>query len=380
MTFSPPKIALVAGEASSDLIGADLIHDIKAINPNAEIIAVGGDKIRSTGVRVIQDNEVFSVMGVVEVLKDLPQLLKVKKQIVQDILAFKPDLFIGVDSPDLNFSIAKSLRKAGIPVVHYVSPSVWAWRPKRVYKMANFIDCLLTLFPFEVELYKDTQIEAHFVGHPLAKSIPIDVNKSLAKQQLGLSGKKIMALLPGSRNREIKELMPIFAATVQQLNLSNDWVLMSSNVSPAKIAMVQALADEHQINIQWASNTTELLKAADFTLLGSGTVALEAMLCKTPMVVAYKIAAITWFIVKTFKMMKLPYYSLPNVLYGGFLVPEVMQKDLTVTQLAKACNEVMNHLDQKKLLETFTQIHQDLLPASNNQAATTVMSFMERRC
>ena len=365
MTFSPPKIALVAGEASSDLIGADLIHDIKAINPNAEIIAVGGDKIRSTGV---------------EVLKDLPQLLKVKKQIVQDILAFKPDLFIGVDSPDLNFSIAKSLRKAGIPVVHYVSPSVWAWRPKRVYKMANFIDCLLTLFPFEVELYKDTQIEAHFVGHPLAKSIPIEIDKNLAKQQLGLNGKKVMALLPGSRNREIRELMPIFAATVKQLNLSNDWVVMSSNVSPAKITMVQALADEHKLNIQWASNTTELLKAADFTLLGSGTVALEAMLCKTPMVVAYKIAAITWFIVKTFKMMKLPYYSLPNVLHGGFLVPEVMQKDLTVTHLAKACDEVMNHLDQKKLLETFTQIHQDLLPASNNQAATTVMSFMERRC
>ncbi|MGJ8664104.1 MAG: lipid-A-disaccharide synthase, partial [Marinicella sp.] len=156
MSLKPYKIALVAGEASSDMIGAALINDLLALNPNINVIAVGGKQIKSTGVPVIQDNEVFSIMGLAEVLKDLPKLLKIKKQLVNEISAFKPDVFIGVDSPDLNFSIAKSMKKLNVPVIHYVSPSVWAWRPKRIYKMAQFIDVLMTLFPFEVDIYKPT--------------------------------------------------------------------------------------------------------------------------------------------------------------------------------------------------------------------------------
>ncbi|MCB1582659.1 MAG: lipid-A-disaccharide synthase [Xanthomonadales bacterium] len=371
------KMALVAGEASSDLIGANLIKDLQILEPQCEVIAVGGKQIKATGVKVIQDNEVFSVMGLFEVLKDLPRLLKLKKQIVADIVAFNPDVFIGVDSPDLNFAIAKSLKKHDIPVMHYVSPSVWAWRPKRIYKMQKFIDGLLTLFPFEVPIYQNTTIKAKFVGHPLATQIPVNIDKVAAKQAIGKVDKNILAVLPGSRNREIKQLMPIFCQTIKQLGLNDQWCIMSSNVNPHKVEQVQSIAAEHQLEIQMVDSATLLLKAADFALLGSGTVALEAMLCKTPMVVAYKISALTWWVVNTFKMMQLPYYTLPNVLHGDFLVPEVMQKDLTVEKLTVACQQVMRQ-PQEGLLARMIELHQSLLPEKNNQAALAVLDFLEQ--
>ena len=380
MSQRPLKIAVVAGEASSDLLGAKLIEDLCALNSAIQVIAVGGAKIKASGAEVIQDNEVFSVMGLVEVLKDLPRLLKIKKSIVAKIVAFNPDVFIGIDSPDLNFSIAKSLKKHQIPVIHYVSPSVWAWRPKRIFKMQKFIDLLLTLFPFEVSIYQTTSIQAEFVGHPLAQRIPIQVDKQAAKEKINAAGKKVLALLPGSRNREIKSLMPIFAATVKQIKLADEWQIISCNVSDEKIALVNAIAAEHQLHIQWVDDATELLQAADFALLGSGTVALEAMLCKTPMVVAYQISPITWWVVNTFKMMQLPYYSLPNVLQGQFLVPEVMQKDLTVEQLGQACIEVMKNPNQDQLLTSFKQIHQTLLPEKPDQAARLVLDFVASKC
>ncbi len=380
MSTKPFKIALVAGEASSDMIGASLIQDLFAINPEIECIAVGGKHIKATAANIIRDNEVFSVMGLVEVLKDLPHLLQVKRQIVKTIIDFKPDVFIGVDSPDLNFSIAKSLKQHNIPVVHYVSPSVWAWRPKRVFKMQYFIDCLLTLFPFEVELYQPTSIAAKFVGHPLAQKIPLEVDKSKAKQAIGKAGKQVLALLPGSRNREIKTLVPIFASTIKQLNLGDDWVVMSCNVSQSKVDLVKSLADDQQLSIEWVDDASALLQAADFALLGSGTVALESMLCKTPMVVAYQISKLTWQLVKTFKLMQLPYYSLPNVLQQGFMVPEVMQNDLTVENLAAACNSVMQDPNAAELIHKFTILHKSLLPAQPQQAAKAVLAFMDKSC
>ncbi len=380
MSPKPYKIALVAGEASSDLIGADLINGLYELNPSIEVLAVGGHKIKATPAQLLLENEVFSVMGLTEVLKDLPRILKVKKQLIKDILNFKPDVFIGVDSPDLNFSIAKDMKKQDIPVIHYVSPSVWAWRPKRLFKMEQFIDGLLTLFPFEVDIYQDTRIQASFVGHPLAQSIPVEVDKQAVKQQLSDGDKKVLAMLPGSRNREIKQLMPVFANTIKQLNLGSEWQVMSSNVSAEKIELVQLLAAEHDLEIKWVDDTSTLLQAADFALLGSGTVALEAMLCKTPMVVTYQISKLTWFIVNTFKMMQLPYYSLPNVLHGDFLVPEVMQNDLTVNNLSAACWKVINDPNQSDLIHRFVEIHRQLLPAQPNQAASVVMNYLEVSC
>ena len=374
------KIAVVAGEASSDLLGASLINNLYQLDPSVEVIAVGGRKMASTAADLVQDNEVFSVMGLAEVLKDLPHLLRVKKQIVNKIVAFKPNVFIGIDSPDLNFSIAKSMKKHQISVIHYVSPSVWAWRPNRVFKMQKFIDYLLTLFPFEADIYKPTSITAEFVGHPLAQEIPVKIDKNAAKKNINSQKEKILAILPGSRNREIKTLMPVFAATIKKMNLSDKWGVFSSNVSAEKINQVNSIAAVYELEIEWVDDATDLLKAADFALLGSGTVALEAMLCKTPMVVAYQIASLTWLIVNTFKMMQLPYYSLPNVLYGDFLVPELMQKDLTVDRLTQACVEIINSSDQAELLKAFEQIHSSLLPEKTDLAAHKVMKFLKSTC
>jgi lipid-A-disaccharide synthase len=246
--------------------------------------------------------------------------------------------------------------------------------------MAGFIDCLLTLFPFEVAIYEDTAIQAQFVGHPLASRIPVKVDKAAAKAALGLPSKPLLAVLPGSRNREIKQLMPVFAQALKQLNLGDRWQVVSSNVSPEKEALVQSLATQEGLSLQWVDDTSALLQAADFALLGSGTVALEAMLCKTPMVVAYRISPLTWWLVNTFNMMQLPYYSLPNVLHGDFLVPEVMQNDLTATQLARACQQVIEQADQAPLIQRFTELHEQLLPDHANQAARTVSEFLEQAC
>lgn len=380
MLDKPYKVALVAGEASSDLLAASLLSDLYELMPNMDVIAVGGNKIASTPAKIIQDNEVFSVMGLAEVIKDLPKLMKVKNQVVKQITDFKPDVFIGVDSPDLNFSIAKRMKKSNIPVIHYVSPSVWAWRPNRIYKMQKFIDRLFTLFPFESEIYKKTTIKAQFVGHPLAQKIPVEIDKTLAKKNIDIKTKKILALLPGSRNREIKTLIPLFAQTIKQLNLSDDWVIASSNVSDEKIQLTNDLLGESGLSVQWIEDTTELLMAADFALLGSGTVALEAMLSKTPMVVAYQISGLTWWVVSTFKMMKLPFYSLPNVLHGDFLVPEVMQESLTVENLYKTCHKFIENKDNEQLIERFKIIHQSLLPENRNQAAIYVRDLLEASC
>ena len=239
---------------------------------------------------------------------------------------------------------------------------------------------MLTLFPFEVDIYQPTSIQAAFVGHPLAQRIPIQIDKQACKRKINAEGKKVFALLPGSRNREIKNLMPIFAAAVKQMKISDEWQIISSNVSSEKIKQVNEIAAEQQLTITWVDDTTELLKAADFALLGSGTVALEAMLCKTPMVVAYQISALTWWIVNTFKMLQLPYYSLPNVLYGGFLVPEVMQNELTVERLSRVCTESINNPNQAELLTSFEQIHQTLIPQEPDQAARLILEFVASKC
>ena len=364
------KIAMVAGEASSDLLGADLIAQIQKRPELYEIMAVGGPKIKATGVEVIQDNEAFAVMGLVEVLKDLPQLLRLKKSIVKQIIDFNPDVFIGIDSPDLNFSIAKSLKKHGIKVMHYVSPSVWAWRPGRVHKMKHFIDHVMCLFPFEPEIYTQVGMGASFVGHSLAQNISPDFKKPINEVSM-------LAVLPGSRSREIDTLMPLFLQVAKQLPNCR---LASCNVSPEKQQRCEAMAKQADVELQWFDDATELLKQADFALLGSGTVALQAMLCQTPMVVAYKISTITWFIVKSLRMMQLPYYSLPNVLYGDFLVPEVMQKDLTEAKLLTTLNQLMKGTDLPQLKDTFKQLHLGLLAPTEGAAAVQVHQFLESQC
>jgi lipid-A-disaccharide synthase len=356
------KIVLIAGEDSGDLLGADLIHQLKKLNADIKFMGVGGDKMVKAGLHLIVPNKEFAIMGIAEVVKKLPKLLKLRKQITQEIIQQKPDVFIGIDAPDLNFPIEKKLKKQGIKIIHYVSPSIWAWRPKRAVKISQITDLVLTLFPFEPDYYKKVGGQAQFVGHPLAQSIPIHIDKQIAKRNLGLdSNKPVLAILPGSRSNELKAHTDIFIKTALKLHKDNpDLQIISANTNDVKRQLIQECANRNGLKIKIYKDATAVLKAANLALLASGTVALEAMLCKTPMVVGYKISPVTLWIVKTFNMMLLPYYSLPNVLYGDFLVPEVLQEKMTCENLYQALNKLLHPNKLCHLEKEFTRLHQDL--------------------
>ncbi|MFK8011051.1 MAG: lipid-A-disaccharide synthase [Marinicellaceae bacterium] len=376
MTRTTIKIALIAGEDSGDLLGADLIKNLKLINPNIDFIGVGGKKMQSEGMQLITSNKEFAIMGFAEVIKKLPKLLKLRQLITKTIINAEPDLFIGVDAPDLNFPIEKKLKKQGIKTIHYVSPSIWAWRPKRARQISQITDLVLTLFPFEPQYYEKVDGKAEFVGHPLAQNIEVDIDKNAAKLALNLStNNPVLAILPGSRTNELKAHTNIFMQSAAKLiKLMPELQIISANTNQSKIQYIQESANRNHVPIKIFNDATVVLKAADFSLLASGTVALEAMLCKTPMVIGYKISNITYAIVKTFNMMLLPYYSLPNVLYEGFLVPEVLQKQMTVENLVKALLPLTKAAQQEMLKKEFIRLHQDLL-SPNNNAALSVSKF-----
>ena len=372
------KIALIAGEDSGDLLGADLIKTLNKIIPNTTFIGVGGQKMKSEGLQLISSNKEFAIMGFAEVFKKLPKLLKLRKHITNRIIEEKPDLFIGIDAPDLNFPIEKKLKSHGIKIVHYVSPSIWAWRPKRAIKISEITDLVLTLFPFEPKYYDKVGGKAQFVGHPLAQNIDLEIDKTMAKSELNLDkNKPVLAVLPGSRSNELKAHTDIFLKTAHELRKLNPQLeIISANTNKAKIQFIQESANRNNVPIKVFTDATSVLKAADFSLLASGTVALEAMLCKTPMVIGYKISKITYSIVKSFNMMLLPYYSLPNVLYGDFLVQEVLQKKMTVENLLIALLPLTKKQKQDQLKTEFTRLHQDLLSPDNN-AAKSVANFIK---
>lgn len=374
------KIALIAGEDSGDLLGAELIKGFNKLNTQIKFIGVGGDKMVAEGLQLITSNHEFAIMGIAEVLKKLPKLLWLRKKIVKQIIAEKPDLFIGIDAPDLNFPIEKKLKKQGIKIIHYVSPSIWAWRPKRAVKISQITDLVLTLFPFEPDYYKKIGGQAQFVGHPLAQTIPIKIDKQIAKRDLGLdSNKPVLALLPGSRSNELKAHTDIFIKTALKLKSDNpDLQIISANTNNSKRQFIQESANRNNIEIKIFKDATVVLKAANLALLASGTVALEAMLCKTPMVVGYKISPVTLWIVKTFKMLLLPYYSLPNILYGDFLVPEVLQDKMTVENLYHALNNLLHPSKLCQIEKEFTRLHQDLL-SPNSDVADAIIDFLNEK-
>lgn len=371
------KIALIAAEDSADYLAAELISQLKKLLKNTEFIGIGGDKMLAQGLSPIACNKEFAIMGFAGLVKKLPKLLKLRKSIVDNIIQQKPDLFIGIDAPDLNFPIEKKLKAHGIKIIHYVSPSIWAWRPKRVVNINQITDLVLTLFPFEPEYYTKSGGKASYVGHPLAQNIPVNINKAEAKTTINLNpNKPVLAILPGSRIHELKAHTEIFMQTAKALQkIQADIQIISANTDNLKIQYIQQCADKNHLPITVYPDATAVLKAADFALLASGTVALEAMLCKTPMVVGYKISPLTYTIVKSFNMMLLPYYSLPNVLYGDFLVQEVLQKKMTVANLLIALLPLTEKNKQIELHTVFTRLHQDLLKVEKN-AAQVVCDFL----
>ena len=377
------KIYLVAGEISGDILGAGLIAELKALYPKAEFRGMGGELMQAQGLTSLYPLETLSVMGVVEVLKHLPKLIKVRKHLYQDALAWGADLMIGIDSPDFNLGLEKKLRAQGIKTVHYVSPSVWAWRQGRIKGIKQSADLMLALLPFEAEFYHQHQMPVTFVGHPTADTLPMDPNKPAARLALGLTEQQgpVIGLLPGSRGGEVARLGALFLQTAQEIKKTHPKaVFLLPAASPKRKEEIQHLLAEHPVkNLQLLQGKADqVLQAADICLVASGTVALEALFCKTPMVVSYKLAPLTWWLSKF--MLKTKWVSLPNLLVQKTLVHERLQDQANVKQLTNDLNELLtNPAVAAKQTQAFYAIHQQLKCNASKQAAQAIAKLLNNQ-
>ncbi len=381
MATQPLRFGIVAGEASGDLLGGGLITAIKEHYPDAIFEGIAGPEMIAAGANSLFPMDRLSVMGIVEVLGRYRELLGIRRQLATHFKQNPPDAFIGIDAPDFTLGLEKQLRTAGIKTVHYVSPSVWAWRQRRVKKIATSTDLMLTLFPFEAHFYQKHQVPVNFVGHPLADMIPLSVDKQAARQHLGLSkAAKILALLPGSRSNELHYLAPLFIETACWLRARHpglEFIVPLAN-NKRRIQFEQAMA---QVKAQSGElprltlcdgQSREVMAAADVVLLASGTAALEAMLLKRPMVVAYKLAPLTYWLAK--RLVKVENVSLPNLLANESLVPELIQHEATVENLGQ---KVLTYFENPSIMDDlnqrFTDIHQTLRQDASKQAADAIL-------
>lgn len=329
--------AMVAGEDSGDQLGADLIEALRNLHPEARFVGVGGARMRAAGLDGWHDIAELSLMGLAEVLRHLPRLLRLRASLARRLIALQPDAFIGIDAPDFNLGLERKLKHAGIRTVHYVSPSIWAWREHRASTIGRSADAVLCLFPMEPPLYARHGVDARFVGHPLADRFPLVPDRDAARRELGLAdGRPVLAVLPGSRLSEIHRLGAIFLDAAQRV--AQEIPDLQVVVPTANARCRKALeALRHDTSVMWIDgHAHRAMVAADVVLLASGTAALETMLAKRPMVVGYRIAALTYALVKGLGMLKTHLYALPNVLAGKQLVPELMQHDCTPEKLAGA--------------------------------------------
>ncbi|MCX4066226.1 MULTISPECIES: lipid-A-disaccharide synthase [Pseudomonas] len=371
------RIALVAGEASGDILGAGLMRALKAQHPAVEFIGVGGPLMQAEGLVSYFPMERLSVMGLVEVLGRLRELLARRKLLIQTLIKEKPDVFIGIDAPDFTLNIELKLRQAGIKTVHYVSPSVWAWRQKRVLKIREGCDLMLTLLPFEARFYEEKGVPVRFVGHTLADEIPLQADRAAARAELGLPDGPLVALMPGSRGGEVGRLASVFfdaAERLQDLKPGVRFVLPCA--SPQRRAQIETLLQGRNLPLTLLDGQSHLaLAACDAVLIASGTATLEALLYKRPMVVAYRLAPLTFWILK--RMVKSPYISLPNLLAQRLLVPELLQDDATPDALAQTLLPLIDGGEEQT--RGFDAIHRTLRRDASNQAADAVLTLIGKQ-
>lgn len=378
------RIGIVAGEASGDILGAGLVKSIKARYPDAVIEGVTGPQMRAAGCETLFECEELAVFGIFEVLRHLPRLLGLKKRVIQHFKDNPPDVFIGIDAPDFNLRIEKELRQSGIKTVQYVSPSVWAWREKRVFGIVESVDLMLTLFPFETAIYEEHGLKAVCVGHTLADQVPDSVDKLELRSELGLDADKTtIAVLPGSRGGEIKRLGSIFLQACSQLAAERELQFVVPCSNQRNRENVEAACAEHAPNAQIAvldGQSREAMGAADLVVLASGTATLEALLLKRPMVVAYKLSALTFWLITFFKLMKITRFSLPNLLSGKDLVPELMQDNARVENVVREVSRLLdNPLEANAVADEFQDIHNQLRLNASERAADAVLELVANK-
>lgn len=374
-----PKLACVAGEPSGDLLAAPVLSALKQIPDTSklEVYGIGGPRMQAEGLRSDWPMETLSVRGYVEAIKQLPAILRLRKQLITSLLGDgRPDVYLGIDAPDFNLGVELALRKAGIPTLHFVSPSIWAWRGGRIAKIKQAVERMLCIFPFEIEIYERAGIKATYVGHPLASDIPLQPNPQGARQRLeeilllpgnALDG-TIVSVLPGSRQSEIEliapvffETMPVLAQRLQGQKLHFIIPVATERLrAPLEALKKLALEKNSSLHIHLLDGEADaVLEAADVVLIASGTATLQAALWKKPMVISYKVPWLTAQIMK--RQGYLPYVGLPNILCGDFVVPELLQDDATPDKLADSLMVWLNNPHQVSALKArFTQMHETL--------------------
>jgi lipid-A-disaccharide synthase len=373
------RVAICAGETSGDLLGAALMQALRARAPDIEFRGVAGPRMRAAGCEALAGVEELSVMGLFELLPHLPRLLALRARLARELLAWQPDVFIGVDYPGFNLGLAARLKARGIRTVQYVSPQVWAWRQGRVRTMARTLDLVLCLLPFEPAFYAQHAVPAQFIGHPLADQIPLASQLAAARASLGLSGsEEVLALLPGSRLAEIERLGPQFLSAARWLRERRPKLtLIAPMASPSAHQAFSALGAE-AAGVRLLDGQARLaLQAADVALVTSGTATLEALLCGCPMVVAYRASAVSAWLVRTFKLVRLPYFSLPNLLTNEALVPEFLQEQVKGPALGAAVLEQLEHPEQAlQLRARFATIHRELQQDGATRAAEHILALL----
>jgi len=379
------KVGIVANEPSGDLLGAGVIREIRQRYPDARFVGVGGPLMIEQGCQSLFSMERLSVMGLVEVLKHLPELLSIRKRLINHFRQDPPDVFIGIDAPDFNLGLETALKKAGIPTVHYVSPTVWAWRPGRVKKIRAAVDLMLSIFPFETDFLKQHQVPVQYVGHPLADEIPLQNDRPAAREQLRVGDKPhVVAMLPGSRMGEIQSLSATFIQAAMQLTERYPDIhflvpLINQRTREAFETILHREAPDLPVTLIDGQARTAMI-AADVVLTASGTATLEALLLGRAMVVAYRLNALTYWIVKRFNLVRIPYVAMANLLAEEALAPEFIQHAATPGALADALSELIESPERvKQIQQRYQQLHRQLQQDSSRKAAEAVLSLVDRK-
>jgi lipid-A-disaccharide synthase len=374
-------IGIVAGEASGDLLGSHLIRALKKHRPDLQFVGVAGPKMRTEGVVTLFPMEKLAVRGLLEVLRHLPTILCLRYQLLKYFSQNPPDLFIGIDAPDFNLGLERKLKRRDIKTIHYVSPSIWAWRRGRVNKIKHAVSHMLVLFPHELPLYQQAGIPATYVGHPLADSLPLKPDREGARRELKLPADKLfIAILPGSRQSELHYMADLFVKTAQLIYQQIDDVhFLVPVISRETRWMFEEVlrrndADQLPLNILFG-HAHLAIEAADAVLVASGTATLEAALLKRPMVIAYRVSQLTWQIVR--RMIYLPHVGLPNILAGRKIVPELLQEDATPERLAETLLQLVRDKQAtQEIQREFKAIHILLRQNTEEKAAQAVLNYL----
>ena len=374
-------IGIVAGEASGDLLGSHLMAALLEARPGIEFVGIGGPKMQSAGMKVLFPMEKLAVRGYVEVLRHYREIVGIRRRLREHFLANRPDLFIAVDAPDFNLDLELALKASGIPTIHYVSPSIWAWRGERINKIKNAVSHILALFPHEPKLYQQAGVPVDYVGHPLADMLPDQPKRTEMRETMRIPLQaRVFAFLPGSRQSEVKHLARTYIETakliLQQLPDARFLVPLVSRETRGIFdqALYDCNAQELPMTLLFG-HAQDAMIAADIALVASGTATLECALLKRPMVITYRMPALSWWMIKRKRYQ--PYFGLPNILSERFVVPELIQEDATPENLAQALLNLVNDKDAViQLEETFRKLHQILRQNTAQKAAAAILPYL----